>query len=90
MTAFLYGDLEESIYMKTPDGFEEYLKRYFSNNCAIMNKAAYGLVQTARQSYKKFVKILTSDLGFEKCMADKCLLKRETQKRNRDSLHLCG
>ena len=53
LTAFLYVDLEESIYMKKPNGFEEYLKTHFSNNCAIMKKAAYGLVQAARQYYKK-------------------------------------
>ena len=28
-TAFLYGDLEENIYMKIPEGFEEYLKNTF-------------------------------------------------------------
>ena len=42
-----------------------------------MRKVAYGLVQAARQYYKKFVRILTNKMGFEKCMADQCLLKRE-------------
>ena len=79
VTAFLYGDLEENIYMKVSEGFKERLKKEFKNNCAIMRKAAYGLVQAARQYYKKFVRILTKEMGFEKCMANQCLLKREDE-----------
>ena len=37
----------------------------------------YGLVQAARQYYKKFVKVMTEDLKFEKCYADACLLIRK-------------
>ena len=37
----------------------------------------YGLVQAARQYYKKFVKVMTEDLNFEKCYADACLLIRK-------------
>ena len=44
-----------------------------------MDKAIYGLVQAARQYYKKFVNIMTVELGFRKCLADPCLLERETE-----------
>ena len=79
VTAFLYGDLEANIYMKVPEGFKECLKKAFKNNCAIMRKVAYGLVQAARQYYKKFVRIITKEMWFEKCMADQSLLKREDE-----------
>lgn len=33
-------------------------------------------MQAARQYNKKFVKVMTKELGFEHCLADSCLLKR--------------
>ena len=80
-TAFLYGDLYEEIYMKIPEGLKEYYdKTYDDDECFILDKAMYGLVQAARQYYKKFVDIMTStEMGFERCLADGCLLKRSTE-----------
>ena len=76
-TAFLYGELEEEIYIKVPEGLETYLDTMFGpDHCFLLNKAMYGLVQAARQFYKKFIKIMTKELGFEKCLADSCLLRR--------------
>ena len=52
-TAFLYGDLEEEIYMRIPIGMdisEEY--------CLLLKKSIYGLVQAARQWYIKLIKFL--------------------------------
>ena len=67
VTAFLYGDLEENIYMKVPEGFSECLLKEFNNNCMMMMmKVAYGLVQAARQYYRKVVRILTKEMEFEK------------------------
>ena len=40
----------------------------------------YGLVQAARQFYKKFIQVMTSSkTKFENCLADGCLLKRENE-----------
>ena len=40
----------------------------------------YGLVQAARQFYKKFIEAMTSTkMHFEKCLADGCLLKRKNE-----------
>jgi len=52
-TAFLHGDLEEEIYMNLPDGMEG-----MDNECLLLLKALYSLVQGARQWWKKFITIL--------------------------------
>lgn len=76
-TAFLYGELEEELYMEFPEGYEEYLfekgarfesKRY----CLLLKKALYGLVQAARQWWKKITEVLNS-IGFVSSKADPCL-----------------
>ena len=53
-TAFLYGDLEEEIYMKLPEGIGLFLnKKFGSDDALILVQAMYGLVQAARQFFKK-------------------------------------
>ena len=48
-TAFLYGVLDEEIYMKIPEGLEDYMDTSFGGDeCLILDKAIYGLVQAAR------------------------------------------
>ena len=42
-TAFLYGDLEEEIYMESPQGTN--ITKY---DCTILIKCIYGFVQAAR------------------------------------------
>ena len=77
-TAFLYGDLEEELYMEFPEGYEEYLfekkgarfeSKYY---CLLLKKALYGLVQAARQWWKKITEVLNS-IGFVSSKADPCL-----------------
>ena len=76
-TAFLYGELEEEIYMKIPEGLRIYeQKNYDDEACLILKKSIYGLVQAARQFHKKLVYTLTQDMGFVKCAGDECLLMR--------------
>jgi len=41
-TAFLYGDLDEKIYMELPEGMTG-----FYDECLLLLKALYGLVQAA-------------------------------------------
>ena len=74
-TAFLYGDLEEEIYMECPQGMSDIGK----DDCIIFNKCIYGLVQAARQYYKKAVKIL-KNLGFEAGNVDPCLYVKKSAK----------
>ena len=69
-SAFLNGDLEEEIYMDCPDGME-----HDPEDCLLLLKAIYGLVQSARQFFKKFVSILRK-IGFVPSSADPCLMIR--------------
>ncbi|CAM8927036.1 unnamed protein product [Rhodiola kirilowii] len=68
-TAFLNGDLEETIYMKQPKGFVD---RKFPDHVCHLNKSIYGLKQSPRQWNRKFDACMT-DLGFSKSKYDSCL-----------------
>lgn len=50
-TAFLYGDLEENIYLMQPQGFIVPAKEGL---VCKLKKSLYGLKQAPRQWYKKF------------------------------------
>ena len=55
-TAFLHGDLEETIYMRQPEGFE------VAGNegmICLLKKSLYGLKQSSRQWYIKFDEHIT-------------------------------
>ena len=76
-TAFLYGELEEEIYMKVPEGLEIYLqKNYSKKDCVIHDKSIYGLVQAARQFHRKLSSTLIDRMQFKKWTGDECLLMR--------------
>ena len=84
-TAFLYGDLDEEIWMEFPDGYEDYLLEMHqtqadpNTQCVKLNKALYGLVQAARQWWKKFKEIMLS-LNFQPSEADPCLFIKKNPK----------
>ncbi len=82
-TAFLYGDLDELLYMEFPEGYEEYLLlhglRYSASEyCLLLLKALYGLVQAARQWWKKMTEVM-SQIGFHPSKADPCLFIKRKQ-----------
>ena len=54
-TAFLYGEIDEEIFMKSPVGMEEIDPGSSSEDCYQLLKGIYGLCQAARQFWKKFV-----------------------------------
>jgi Reverse transcriptase (RNA-dependent DNA polymerase) len=64
-TAFLHGDLQEEIYMNIPMNSNP-------NDCLFLTKTIYGLVQSAREFYKKLITVLKS-LGFKENKSDPCL-----------------
>ena len=67
-TAFLYGELEENIYMKCPDGLT--IKK---SRCLKLNKTIYGLVQSARQWWVRLVNDLR-ERNFVLCQTDPCVM----------------
>ncbi|MEM9079013.1 MAG: reverse transcriptase domain-containing protein, partial [Bacteroidota bacterium] len=74
--AFLNGDLEHEIYMKIPDGYKECLEEFLDDgDCLKLLKSIYGLVQAARQYWRKVTEKLKA-AGF-KTTADPCLLYKE-------------
>jgi Reverse transcriptase (RNA-dependent DNA polymerase) len=97
-TAFLYGELEEELWMDLPEGYSEYLqkmkqegkqnkipittsdylKQEITNSlfCCELKKAIYGLVQAARQWWKKFKEVIRQ-IGYKPSLADPCLFVKD-------------
>jgi hypothetical protein len=80
-TAFLYGELTEEIYMEAPTGLHEvYQEGEDEEDCYLLTKGIYGLVQAARQYWKTFTSTMTGpETGFTISEADPCLLFRENE-----------
>ena len=73
VTAFLYGGLDEIIFMTIPEGLNQYLETTFEpDDCVILEKSIYRLVQAARQFHCKLIGKMTKDMGFSKCLGDEC------------------
>ncbi|CAB0020139.1 unnamed protein product [Nesidiocoris tenuis] len=70
-TAFLYGDLEEEIFMVQPEGFED-----GTNRVCHLKKSLYGLKQAPRCWNKRVVDYLKK-IGFKASDADPCLFIRQ-------------
>ena len=51
-TAFLYGEIDEEIFMKSPVGMEEIEPGSSSEDCYQLLKGIYGLCQAARQFFR--------------------------------------
>ena len=79
-TAFLYGDIEEEIVMKSPVGMEEIDPGSSPEDCYQLKKGIYGLCQAARQFWKKFVDTIKKEsFGFQESPADPCMLFKENE-----------
>ena len=77
-TTFLYGNIEEEIFMKSPIGNEEIDPGSSPEDCYQLKKETYGLCQSARQFWKKFVDTIKKEtFGFTVSPADPCLLFKE-------------
>jgi hypothetical protein len=70
--AFLYGELDEEIYMEQPDGYKIPGQK---NKVYKLIKSLYGLKQTLKQCHEKFNTTLTS-AEFIVNEADKCVYYR--------------
>ena len=79
-TAFLYGEIDEEIFMKSPVGMEEIDPGTSSEDCHQLLKGIYGLCQAARQFWKKFVNTVKQEpFGFQVSPADPCMLFKENE-----------
>ena len=77
-TAFLYGDIEEEIFMKSPVGKEEIDPGSSPEDCYQLEKGIYGLCQAARQFWRKFVDTIKKEpFGFTVSPVDPCMLFKE-------------
>lgn len=73
VTAFLNGDLNETVYMEQPRGFEEGDP---AKTVCLLLKSIYGLKQSPRQWYAKIDDFFIRDLGMESNPADECVYVR--------------
>ena len=77
-TAFLNGDINETIYMVQPENF-------VSGNAKQMicklKKSIYGLKQASRQWYYKFYQVIIS-FGFEMNLVDDCIYHKFSGSKN--------
>ena len=68
-TAFLNGDIDETIYMVQPENF---VSGDTKRMVCKLKKSIYGLKQSSRQWYYKFHQVIISS-GFEMNMVDDCI-----------------
>lgn len=69
-TAFLNGNLTETVYMRQPPGFER------GNKVCRLNKSLYGLKQAPRSWNERFNSFILK-LGFQRSQYDSCLYTRK-------------
>lgn len=70
-TAFLYGNLEETVYMEQPDGFRDR-----SNRVCLLRKSFYGLKQAPRQWNIEFSNFLKKQV-LNESEYDRCIYYRK-------------
>ncbi|UYV70259.1 hypothetical protein LAZ67_7002299, partial [Cordylochernes scorpioides] len=70
-TAYLYGELKETVYMRQPDGFIQKEKK---TKCVNWKKSLYGLPQSGKCWNKKINEILYQ-LGMIRTKCDPCVYK---------------
>ena len=75
VTAFLNGNLEETIYMQQPDGYIQQGKELL---VCKLNKSLYGLKQSPRCWNKVLTEFMKS-LGFTQSSADPCIYVRDSK-----------
>jgi hypothetical protein len=83
-TAFLYGDLDEELYVEQPEGFVEIGNE---NLVCRLRKPLYGLVQSARKWNEKFDSFITQ-FGMKRSISDPCIYFNQGE--TTDDLTLLG
>ena len=78
--AILNRELDHEIYMVIPEGYGECIEQCKEDEALMLEKAMYGLVQAARQFFKKVHDALIQ-ANFKASEADPCLLYKNDQER---------
>lgn len=68
-TAYLYGSIQETVYMEPPPGFEEIIG---PNKVCRLQKSIYGLPQSGRNWFERLRKELLN-LGLKQLASDNCI-----------------
>ena len=73
-TAFLYGAVDEDIYVEIPEGYHDFHDSDFLDKDIVLklNKALYGLKQAPLKWNEKFTSFIIG-LGYVQCQADPCV-----------------
>ncbi|KAG7533498.1 Zinc finger CCHC-type [Arabidopsis thaliana x Arabidopsis arenosa] len=74
-TAFLHGELKETVFVSQPEGFE---KKGYEEKVYKLNKALYGLRQAPRAWNNKLNHILC-ELKFKKCSKEPSVYRKEVK-----------
>ena len=72
--AFLYGDLDEQVFMEQPPG---YVAQGESSEVCLLKKAIYGLKQSPRAWFHKFSQLLFT-YGFVSTVSDPTVMRKRT------------
>ena len=72
--AFLYGDLDEQVFMEQPPG---YVAQGESSEVCVLKKAIYGLKQSPRAWFHKFSQLLFS-YGFVSTVSEPTVMRKRT------------
>ncbi|KAK2574714.1 hypothetical protein KPH14_013040, partial [Odynerus spinipes] len=74
-TAYLHGNIKETVYLSLPPGFES---EYGEGKVLKLKKSIYGLPQSGRNWYAHFSNTL-KEIGFQQLMSENCIfmLKRD-------------
>ncbi|KAE8683864.1 hypothetical protein F3Y22_tig00111166pilonHSYRG00202 [Hibiscus syriacus] len=76
-TAFLHGELKETIYMDQPDG---YCTLETKDKVCLLKKSLYRLKQSPRQWYKRFDEFMLR-IGFARSNYDSCVYMRKKDEK---------
>ena len=79
VTAYLYGDLDRTIYMDAPEGYQDEMRATLRRPVVRLQKALYGLKQSGRMWYQRLTTFLEKQ-GFVYDMSNPCIyvLRDET------------